>query len=366
MLSTIEWHHGLKERKAGTCHAGGEPGIQHALTAFSSSVASSGSTAASSKPAARVATPVATRKENPENRVMHALSQRLVVDNALRYKVKMWMFRNACTKPDASSDTSASVATRVRAELGGDSDGHVAYCMMTMVVRNGLQQLMHGRHAFAEHALLVVRHHCVPQHCAAKVVEFAQAWYDWAHMHAPELIQQLRAGSHTLASSCYLAHAERFAQALTHGLHSTPMTGAGSAGKPATGDACTPCMKRPMRGILVLVGFEADAVAKIAELLGAKVTNAAGLAWSPALPAMGTLLALTPCTGTVCIPPSMLRTGIQVACVFWALLVCSEGVRPASPAPSMPGPPVAPVSGPGLLCEWYTFLKVLRTYRPLG
>lgn len=238
---------------------------------------------------------------------MHALSQRLVLDNALRYKVKMWMFRNAAAKvPDASGDASASVASGAIAEGGGASDGHVGYCMMTMIIRNGLRHLIHGRHAFAEHALLVARHHCVPQHCVVRLVEFAQAWYDWAHMHAPELIRQLRAGDQHLASSCYLMHAERFAHVITQGpLASSTLatsTGAGSTGVAAVNDACAPCMKRPMRGILVLIGFEGDAVAEIAESLGATATNAAGLAWSPALPAMGTLLALTPCIGTVRTP----------------------------------------------------------------
>ena len=224
--------------------AGRDAATEAALKAFRSTAAAA-STCMKPSPAA---TPVATRKENPENNVMHALSQRLILDNALRYKVKMWMFRNAAAKvSDASGDASASVASGAIVEGGGASDGHVGYCMMTMIIRNGLRHLIHGRHAFAEHALLVARHHCVPQHCVVRLVEFAQAWYDWAHMHAPELVRQLRAGDHHLASSCYLMHAERFAHVITQGpLASSTLatsTGAGSTGVAAANAACAPCMK---------------------------------------------------------------------------------------------------------------------------
>lgn len=282
-----------------TLSAGGDACVKQALSEFSSAVCTSGSSPVGTAPTGKMGcgkNSSATRKENPENRVMHALSRPLRLDNALRYKVKMWMFRNACTNlPD---DTLNYVATG-GPDLLRDPEGHVGYCMMTMIIRNGLQQLVHGRHAFAEHALLVTRHHCLPQRHAARVVEFAQAWYDWAHMHAQDLIRQLRAGSHYLASSCYLMHAERFATAFTQ---ASANGGTTPLGNTAMSHACTPGMKRPMRGILVLVGFEGDAVAKIAELLGAKETDAAGLAWSPALAAMGTLLALTPLTGIVRCP----------------------------------------------------------------
>jgi hypothetical protein len=228
---------------------------------------------------------------------MHALSKPLHLDNALRYKVKMWMFRNACKNlPDASEDVATDVATGAPPAAAG-VEGHVGYCMMTMIIRNGLQQLVHGHHAFVEHALLVARHHCLPQRQTARIVEFAQAWYHWAHMHAPKLIQQLRAGSHLRASSCYLMHAERFANVFLQSLPTGTTAPEGTAG--TVGNACTPCMKRPMRGIVVLVGFEGDAVEKIAELTGGKITSAAGLQWSPALAVMGSVIALTPLLGTV-------------------------------------------------------------------
>jgi hypothetical protein len=299
LCSELERNSYLLSLITGLAFAGGDACSKEALVIFRREFSTSNANRTSAKTTGLVApngTSTATRKENPENRVMHALSKPLHLDNALRYKVKMWMFRNACTRPQvASSGPATSVATGA-SESSGGSEGHVGYCMMTMIIRNGLQQLVHGRHAFVEHALLVTRHHCLPQRQAARVVEFAQAWYDWAHMHAPELIRQLRAGSHLLASACYLMHAERFAKAFTQ----TLLIGAEAAGRTAAiQNACKPCMKRPMRGILVLVGFEGDAVAKIAELTGGKVTDAAGLPWSPALPTMGTVLALTPLLGTV-------------------------------------------------------------------
>lgn len=225
-------------------------------------------------PTSNACTP-STRKENPENRAMHALSKPLQLDNALRYKVKMWMFRRA-PKPVGEEPSADS-----------RSEAHVGYCMMTMIIRNGLQHLLHGRHAFAEHALLVTRHHCLQQNDAAQVVEFAQAWYDWVHMHASELIEQLRAGDQHLASASYLAHAEKFAAAFT------------AAGDGSEQHALTQCVQRPMRGVLVLVGFESDAVEAIAGRVGAQVKKAGGLVWSPAMPALGPLLAFTPIMGHV-------------------------------------------------------------------
>jgi hypothetical protein len=221
-----------------------------------------------------VADGATTRRDNPENRAMCALSRRLHLDNALRYKVKMWGVRLAI---DSEAETAERADMPRRTPEGGASlpPPHVGYCMMTMVLRNGLAHLMHGRHACADHALRVCKHHCVPVAVAARAVEFAQAWHDWAHVHcAEELVGALREGAVASVSSRYLAFAEPFAEAFVRG-------------------RCTPRGAR-MRGVLALVGFEADAARAIAAGVGGQLLTTSPPAWSPTLAAMGAVIPLGP------------------------------------------------------------------------
>eukprot|EP00892_Ulva_mutabilis_P003737 jgi/Ulvmu1/1735/UM117_0012.1 len=194
------------------------------------------------------------------NEAMQELAGPLLRSRGLRYKKKMWSFRTAAEAlppalaippPHASdgtipgdsgqlhpttSSTGAEQARRRSAAAGkkcvgtagaaggaggegrgGGGGGHVAYCMMTFIIRNGIRQLREGEAAYEGYVAALVKRWGLPAEQSRRVKEFGRCWAAW-----------VRAGGHLgrLRESLYLDTAEVFVQEFLAG---TASSGAGSA-----------------------------------------------------------------------------------------------------------------------------------------
>lgn len=265
------------------------------------------------------------RRDRPPQSTLRALSGALHVDSCLRYKVKLWMYRRAAAPPvDTNSAMSEAAATtptpntqKVPVGAGGRSEQqgglqaaarckgghapHVAYCMMTVIIRNGLAQLKRGRTPYIEFARHAAENAGLPAPQVHDVTTFADAWHAWATAHVPDIV-----AAGTRAADRYLDAAERFVADFVAGAAHGGNGGAGGR----------------FRGILVMVGFEADVVAGVAARLRVKSDAGSRPDLSRAAAVCGSLISMVPWTGSVRNHSAALfigRSPIQVL-RLWTLL----------------------------------------------
>ena len=212
------------------------------------------------------------RSDRAPHSTMRALCGALSVDSGLRYKVKMWMFRAASAAPAAAAPAR---------DVAGSAAPHVAYCMMTAVIRNGLAELKRGRVPLLAFARHVAENAALAGEHVRDVVAFADAWHAWATRHAPDVV---RAGA--AAGDRYLHSAEPFAEAFANG---SALAGGGPGER--------------FRGIMLMVGFEPDVVAAVAARLGAQCEEQGRVQWSHAMAIPGAVVSLLPWAASVRPPP---------------------------------------------------------------
>lgn len=247
------------------------------------------------------------KSERPPQSTLRTLSGALHVDSSLRYKVKMWMFQAApaaaaegtaatpepteraepaATAPAASAPV--SVACTVAAsgaaarEDGRAAAPHAAYCMLTVIIRNGLAELNRGRSEYLDFARRAAVNAGLQEHQVHDVAAFADAWHAWATEHAPDIVNAGGRAAHR-----YLDAAERFVAEFTSGV----ACGGGGA----------------FHGVLLMVGFEEDVVEGVAARLGAAYDAGGRLNLTRAAAVTGTVISMVPWTGSV-------RTGSVRTC----------------------------------------------------
>lgn len=88
------------------------------------------------------------------NLAMQELTGPLLRSRGLRYKKKMWSFRTA------SEPVPAALAAPGGRGSGGQ--GHVAYCMMTFIIRNGIKQLKESEAVYEGYVDALVRRWGLP------------------------------------------------------------------------------------------------------------------------------------------------------------------------------------------------------------
>lgn len=256
------------------------------------------------------------KSERPPQRTLRALSGALHVDSSLRYKVKMWMFRAA---PAAAAGAAAATPTAIgqaepvpdgalvpgsctaaasnaaAKEGEGDGEPHAAYCMLTVIIRNGLAALMRGRSEYLDFARRAAANAGLHKDQVYHVAEFADAWQAWATKHAPDVVN---AGGR--AASRYLDAAERFVAAFTAGV---ACSGGGA-----------------FHGVLLMVGFEEDVVEGVAARLGASYDPGARPNLTRAAAVRGSVISMVPWTGSV-------RTGSVRTCAPCTSTSCLATVQ---------------------------------------
>lgn len=97
------------------------------------------------------------------------------------YKKKMWSFRSASEalpaalvkpatqRPGSSEISGGSGVNRGQAADGQTGNAHVAYCMMTFIIRNGIKQLKQSESVYKEYVAALVRRWGLPSEQSRRV-----------------------------------------------------------------------------------------------------------------------------------------------------------------------------------------------------
>lgn len=162
-----------------------------------------------------------------------------------------------------------------------DRVGHVAYCMMTFVVRNGLRALRASEALYLQYVQGLVQRWALDSQQQAVCAQFAKSWAAWLRVHDR---------GHAVSEQRYLAAAEPFAAEFVAG--TLPHMNAGS-----------------FRGIVLAIGFDTDFLGEVQAATGILGFSEASrsISWSRALPEMGYLIAVDVIGGTTKVGPPVKR-----------------------------------------------------------
>jgi hypothetical protein len=159
--------------------------------------------------------------------------------------------------------------------VAGKPPGHVAYCMLTFVIRNGLSALLKGDATYAQYVSRLVAAWSLSG-CESEVVkQFAARWAAWVKQG--QRLAAVQAGQ-------YLSVAEEFVDAYLRGDVA-----------PAGGS---------FFGAVVMLGFDSAFVGEVAAAVGAARTRRVdgSLKYWSGLPEDGVVLPLDPFSGKVSHP----------------------------------------------------------------
>jgi hypothetical protein len=146
--------------------------------------------------------------------------------------------------------------------------GHVGYCMMTFVLRNGLRALQIDTRLYMEYVQRLVQRWALQTSQQATCIQFAKSWVAWLRKHG---------GAGSINESNYLHAAEAFAAAYVAG--QLPQANVSS-----------------FRGIVLAIGFDSTFLEEVREAVGimCAVQPRPGMTWNRSLPESGCLIAMNP------------------------------------------------------------------------
>jgi hypothetical protein len=149
--------------------------------------------------------------------------------------------------------------------------GHVAYCMMTFVIRNGLRALRLDAVLYMQYVRGLVQRWGLSSAQQALCIQFAKSWAAWLRVHDTKEV---------VSPEKYLDAAECFAEAYVAGQ------------LPRMSDTS-------FRGVVLAVGFDSAFLAEVQEasgIMGFAEANK-NITWSRSLPEMGYLISVNVVAG---------------------------------------------------------------------